>query len=228
MKVEKTSGPRRARTSEQKSTRQRAILDAADAHLREVGFELFSMNELARSAGVAKGTLYLYFRTREEVLLQLYLEQLQTWADALNAGVSCDMSDEAFARVYFDTMRADPIFITLLARLDSVIEHNISFEKLLESKRAMIRVLGELTPGLEECLGLSEQQVLHLVSSFGALLLGATQADAGPAMEKEQLPVDVAGLVAAFSAEQLFIPNAVYMLAGIRSESSDNQPHGSK
>lgn len=53
-----------ARHDDQKSRRRAAILDAADRLLREEGFDTFAMAPLARRAGIAKGTLYLYFETR--------------------------------------------------------------------------------------------------------------------------------------------------------------------
>ena len=46
----------------------------------EVGYEAFSLTQLAKRADVVKGALYLYFQTKEELFLTLY-EQ------SLNAGV---------------------------------------------------------------------------------------------------------------------------------------------
>ena len=40
------------------------------------------MNVLAREAELAKGTLYLYFRSREEVLLALYGEAFNKFCEA--------------------------------------------------------------------------------------------------------------------------------------------------
>ena len=56
---------------------QAAILEAADTHFRQVGFEKFSMEVLSRDLDVARGTLYRYFSTREELLLNLYQRQQQ-------------------------------------------------------------------------------------------------------------------------------------------------------
>ncbi|MEQ9689217.1 MAG: TetR/AcrR family transcriptional regulator, partial [Bauldia litoralis] len=72
--------PRRARTADQKQDRRAAILVAAIACTRESGFDGVTMSGLAKRAGLAKGTLYLYFETREEVFLALYLDALAAWA----------------------------------------------------------------------------------------------------------------------------------------------------
>ena len=53
----------RARSAEQKALRRHAVLEAAETYFREVGYEAFSMTQLAKMTGVAKGTLYLYIKT---------------------------------------------------------------------------------------------------------------------------------------------------------------------
>ena len=63
---------KRARTNEQKQAKKQQIIQAADELFRESGFDAFSMGELCKRSSVAKGTLYLYFQTREEVLLELW------------------------------------------------------------------------------------------------------------------------------------------------------------
>ena len=57
----------RARSLEQKAVRRLAVLEAAEAYFHDVGYQAFSMAQLAKNTGVAKGTLYLYFKTREEL-----------------------------------------------------------------------------------------------------------------------------------------------------------------
>ena len=58
------------RTKEEvvKDFRTGEILRAARRVIGEVGFEEASMDRIAHEAGVAKGTIYLYFRNKEELL----------------------------------------------------------------------------------------------------------------------------------------------------------------
>ncbi len=46
------------------------------------GFDGFSMQKLARASGVSPATLYIYFKDREDLLLQLFMEQSRKMADA--------------------------------------------------------------------------------------------------------------------------------------------------
>jgi AcrR family transcriptional regulator len=208
--------PKRARTAQQKSDRRAAILAAADRQFRQSGFEAFSMSTLARDSGVAKGTLYLYFATREEVLLALHNGLLKSWCADLAAALGAVTSDADFVELFFRTMRRDPIFLQLVARLYSVIEHKVSQGALLESKRLTLQQMGALSPRVQACLGLSAEQVFDLMTGLGALMLGAQEADAGPCRESNDLPEDLQQLVAGFAVERVFMPNARYILAGIR------------
>jgi len=71
--VIRTSGPRRAAWYENGvgDTRDQ-LLDAAHDLLRERGIMGTTTREIARAAGVADGTLYNYFRTREALFLALF------------------------------------------------------------------------------------------------------------------------------------------------------------
>jgi len=62
--------PRDARTKEEviKDFRTTEIVRAARRVIAESGFDDASMERIAHEAGVAKGTIYLYFRNKEELL----------------------------------------------------------------------------------------------------------------------------------------------------------------
>jgi AcrR family transcriptional regulator len=46
-----------------------AILDASSRLIERFGYKKMTMDDVAREAGVGKGTIYLYFRSKEEVAL---------------------------------------------------------------------------------------------------------------------------------------------------------------
>ena len=61
----------RARKVEHKQARAKDILDAALALYRARGFAAFTMADLAAEVGLAKGTVFLYFPTKEALGLAL-------------------------------------------------------------------------------------------------------------------------------------------------------------
>ena len=62
---------RRARQTDEKVERRRQILAAAEALFAEGGGGLPTVQAIADRSGVAKGTLYLYFATVEDVFIAL-------------------------------------------------------------------------------------------------------------------------------------------------------------
>ena len=212
----------RARSADQKALRRRAVLEAAETHFLEVGYEAFSMSKLAKKIGLAKGTFYLYFQTREELFLTLYEQSLIRWSQVFISDLSDSMTSKAYAQKLFSTASADGAFLPLLIRLEHMIEHNVALPRLISSKQVFIKQMEALAEATSISLSLSEAQAIEVVKTMGVLLIGASQGDQGPSLDHEELPEDVQDLIASFSSEPLFIKNAVRIIEGIRTEAVAN------
>ena len=212
----------RARSSEQKALRRQAILEAAETDFLEVGYEAFSMAQLAKKTGVVKGTLYLYFKTKEELFLTLYEQSLIRWSQIFIGYLSDFMSSKAYAKTLYNTALADGSLLPLLIRLEHIIEHNVEIPRLIKSKRVFIVQVEAVAVSTSASLKLSTAQAREVVKTMGVLLIGATRADQGPSIDYEELPGDVQVLITSFSSEPLFVKNAVRIIEGIRAEAASN------
>jgi AcrR family transcriptional regulator len=65
------------------SAKRRQIMDGARAVFLSQGFDAASMGEIARAAGVSKGTLYVYFESKEELFQAIVQQQCQGQAEGL-------------------------------------------------------------------------------------------------------------------------------------------------
>lgn len=65
------------RETKKKETRQ-AIMQAAVTLFSEKGFEKTSIEELAKAAGIGKGTIYGYFQTKSDILHAFCEDELET------------------------------------------------------------------------------------------------------------------------------------------------------
>ena len=65
------------------SAKRRQILDGARAVFLSRGFDAASMGEIAKAAGVSKGTLYVYFENKEELFEAIVHQQCELQAEAL-------------------------------------------------------------------------------------------------------------------------------------------------
>jgi AcrR family transcriptional regulator len=73
--------------------RQEQILQAAAAVIIRQGYDKTTMNDIADEAGVSRGTVYLYFKGKEELLdVLLYREwihYIQAWLSAIDSEPLC-------------------------------------------------------------------------------------------------------------------------------------------
>lgn len=74
------------------SDKRTLILRATLELLATCGFHGFSMKQLAERAGVAAGTLYLYFKDREDLIRQLHQEIIQTFVYHVLSGLDSNAS----------------------------------------------------------------------------------------------------------------------------------------
>src|SRR5205809_311758 len=63
---------------EEESAKRRQILDGAREVFMELGFDGASMGEIARAAGVSKGTLYVYFTDKTALFEAIVEEETRT------------------------------------------------------------------------------------------------------------------------------------------------------
>ncbi|GCF10247.1 TetR/AcrR family transcriptional regulator [Dictyobacter arantiisoli] len=67
----------------QRQERETLVLQAAQEVLLERGYHDTSMSEIAQRVGVAKGTLYQHFASKEDLVLTLFKRELQVLQDAM-------------------------------------------------------------------------------------------------------------------------------------------------
>jgi AcrR family transcriptional regulator len=129
---------RRARKPEEKDQRRGAILAAARTLAREVGPIELSLNELGRRSGVSKPNIYRYFESREEILLHLFVAELDELTSALEAELAPrELSIGKLTATIVREFLARPLFCQLLGMVASILEHNLSAEAIALAKRDM-------------------------------------------------------------------------------------------
>jgi AcrR family transcriptional regulator len=98
----------RARTDEQRQAKLEAILDAALDAFVENGFADTRLDDIAARAGVAKGTIYLYFASKEALFEALIRSGIAAPIAAFEEKIlALDLSAEATLRLLFTWMRQE-------------------------------------------------------------------------------------------------------------------------
>jgi AcrR family transcriptional regulator len=82
-----TVGPKRIRmpkqlTEAEKASKKKLILDTAREMYGEMTFGDVTMSKLAKRCGIAKGTLFRYFETKETIFSIILYDEYTKWIDA--------------------------------------------------------------------------------------------------------------------------------------------------
>jgi AcrR family transcriptional regulator len=107
------AAPRQSAREAKAAARREAILDAALDEFSARGFAAARLDDVAARAGVAKGTIYLYFADKETLFQELVRFQLYPVLGTFEAALASDLplrtiTDQAveiFAREIFGTRR---------------------------------------------------------------------------------------------------------------------------
>lgn len=144
----------RAIAEDEKLAKRQSILDAAMRLYLENSRELPSVSRIAETSGLAKGTVYLYFRTKEEIFLALLDDKFHALLQQIRALFDQPQSStgaliDAFLTTYVEFLQTEPAFLRLAAMANSVIEQNLDANIALDFKSRLIDKLLEIGAQLE-------------------------------------------------------------------------------
>ncbi|GLV58508.1 TetR family transcriptional regulator [Dictyobacter sp. S3.2.2.5] len=172
-------GRRRAVHDAQKEERRQAILEQAWQLFLERGYEALTMSEIATATGLAKGTLFLYFKTKETLFLTLVEQQLDIFFAQLNTRLQEARSTATIAgvaRLICDVLVTHPGLTRLLSIVHTILEQHIPLDAALHFKRMLLQHFqqtGSLLEGILPFLPAGEGA--HVLLQAYALALGVWQ-----------------------------------------------------
>jgi len=94
------------------SAKPQQIVDAAIRVFARNGYYNSRVSDIAREAGIASGTIYLYFRTKDEILVTLFREKMAQWVALVRREIAPERGAEAKIRklvaLHFAVLEGDP------------------------------------------------------------------------------------------------------------------------
>jgi len=137
--------------AERQAARREAILAAALDEFSARGFAATRLDDIARRADVAKGTIYLYFRDKESLFQELVRAMLSPIVGRLEAAPMADLPArllveavaDIFVREIFGTRRKDVIRLIItegqrFPKLAEVYYHEV-IERVVPVMRALMQ-----------------------------------------------------------------------------------------
>lgn len=93
-------------TSSDDAERMKRILDAASNLFLHYGFDKTTVSDIARRAGVSKGTIYLHVDSKDQLLEELIVRELKTYAETWLARLDADPHGGTIAGMYKNSLYA--------------------------------------------------------------------------------------------------------------------------
>jgi AcrR family transcriptional regulator len=183
----------RARKAEDKEGRRRKILGAARELWARASYATFNMADVAERAGLAKGTVYIYFATKEALLLDLLHEELSAWLDVLDARLDQGgtWTPKRVAQLLSETLDERPMLTHLLALMSSILEHNVPEDEVVTFKTFLRDRVAASGARLEKRLAfLREGEGAHVLVIAHALVTGLQPMAVPPATVAKVLERD--------------------------------------
>lgn len=157
----------RARSDEQKAQRLNQIKSAAERQFAERPYHQITLTTIAEELGWSRANLYKYAATKEEIFLAIMADKRDAYTNALLAALpeGCDFAPEVSAEVWSGIVNAHYDYFRYSDLLFTVIETNVSVEKLVEFKRGYYDKLPSVCRQLSSALGVPEERVEELVNT---------------------------------------------------------------
>lgn len=181
--------PQRARREEDKEARRQLILAEAQALYTATSYAEVKMADVAERSKLAKGTVFLYFPTKEALFLALLEGLLFAWLKRLEGLLNSPEGRWAgakVARTVAASLEGEETLTRLLALRQPVLEQNVTVEQVRGFKERLLEAMGRMGALLEERLaflkpGEGGRFFIHL----HALVAGLRQmADVPPVMRE--------------------------------------------
>jgi TetR/AcrR family fatty acid metabolism transcriptional regulator len=94
------------------SDKHQQIIEAAVRVFARNGYYNSRVSDIAREAGVASGTIYLYFKTKDDILVTLFREKMAAWVASVREQIAGEPGPVAKIRrlvaLHFSVLERDP------------------------------------------------------------------------------------------------------------------------
>jgi AcrR family transcriptional regulator len=188
------------------------ILAAARRMIETVGFSKFSMTELAQNVELAKGAIYIFAETKEELFAELYLSALESY---LSLVLPHAAMDTALTAEMLIAGKKDPLFLPLMARFASTIEPTLPRDGLIEAKRQVAEQMERFSARLVKTRGLDHHSAVELAQALFVALQGASHLAAEKPENFHSLPEDIKSLYSLTDFDEAFARVARLILRGV-------------
>lgn len=153
----------RARSPEQKQERMEAIMAAADKLFQKQPYHQITMGTIAQELGWSRSNLYKYAATQEEIFLALHSAKNRAWLEDIERTLErAPLPASEFAHGWAEATERHADFLRYQEIVISIIESNVTLERLTQFKRDFADMLAPVTALLARQCGIDEAAATDL------------------------------------------------------------------
>src|SRR5438067_11043166 len=161
------------RKEREKEARRSMILDGAERVFQQKGTQLATMDDIAREAELEKGTIYLYYRNKDELQLGVMMRAMdmmhESFHDAAQGENLALKKFQAVGDAYWQFAIDEPFRFKMMCNADFPLRENISDAMILEMNERSSWVWKLLVGIIDE--GKREGTIKPDVESFSVAML---------------------------------------------------------
>jgi AcrR family transcriptional regulator len=136
----------RARSNEQIQQRVDEIVAATARLYSEHRFEEITIAMIATEAKFTRSNVYRYFKTKEEIFLELLQQDIAAWRAGISETLPAEMAAlPKFSEMWVNLLLQHQRMIKLFTILYTVLEPNASLDALVHFKQSLLTELGGIT-----------------------------------------------------------------------------------
>ncbi|MCX6116243.1 MAG: TetR family transcriptional regulator [Proteobacteria bacterium] len=133
----------RAILDDEKLARENDFIEGALTLFLKEEYSNIGVLDICKQIGLAKGSFYLYFHSKEEVFLRIVEQQIVKWGQLLDQKLSelptqCPL--HLAAKTFVSSLSEFSPMLRLFSLLHSIIEKNVRPERILPFKLKMLEV----------------------------------------------------------------------------------------
>lgn len=174
-------------SEEEKKLREQFILERAIEMFETLNFSELTMNALAKKCKIAKGTLFLYFPTKETLFAKLLYKEYSQWGmhELEELKKQATFTKDSYKKFIIDQtkylLKERMRMIRLVSMKQSIIDKNVAPEILAEEIEGLNKTVHVLSKMTQKKMNfLTEDKIYNLYMARHVIIIGAYELATSP------------------------------------------------
>lgn len=162
-----------------KNSKYHRILEAAVKVFAQLGFRQCTVSQIAKEAGVADGTIYLYFKNKDDILIQFFSckakQVFDRFREAVARGENSADKLRNLIRVHLDEFQRDPD-MAIVYQVETHQINRLAEEQIRQTAKMYLDIIAEIIEEGQQEGSMRRDIYMGLVKRF---VLGAVEETIG-------------------------------------------------